>query len=825
MATVYLAQDLRHHRPVALKVVRPDLAAVLGPERFLREIEITAQLNHPHILPLLDSGEADGFLFYAMPYAEGESLRERLTREKQLPVEDALQIAREVADALSYAHSRGVIHRDIKPENILLESGHAVVADFGIARAISVAGGERLTATGVAVGTPAYMSPEQASGEEELDGRSDIYALACVLYEMLAGQPPFNGPTAESVLHQHLTATAQPVTTVRAAVPGTVTTALARALAKAPADRFSTATLFADALRAQGPPARGARSRRVLVALAGVAVAVAIGSVLIVSRRVVSTHAGSASRRTAIAVLPFENLSTDGPYAYFAGGLQDEILTQLSKVAALKVISRTSVMRYSGPALPPLREIGNDLGVGTVVEGSVQAVGGRLRVNVQLIDATSDTHLWAEQYDRSLDDAFAVQTDVAQRIVTAVGAVLRPTERQDIAAPPTSNAAAYRFYLRGREYFARGLGDPTVLLAAQMFDSAVALDAHFALAYAALAKADARAYFQGYDPTPARAASARRAADRALALSPVLPEALEASAWCDYWVIGDWPAALNQFSAALARRTTSDVLLGLGLTRRRLGQWGGGLEALQHAWELDPLSSEKAAEVGISFMFARRYPEAVNAFSRATTLAPDQHRGYAYFAAALVARDHSLDAAIQVLRRGATVIGDAEFVNRQLDPNTDPEIRWLLPELFPGAFTQLSHAELGARLLTYYLALAEWHERHGRNQEQRAYGDSALSLAPDDPFALEYAGKRELALGAARRVLDQSPIERDQRLMPTVWHSIARLYAIMGERAAALEVLERWARVPHPESSAMLQFDPAWRDLRSDPRFQALLPR
>ncbi|MDH3571239.1 MAG: serine/threonine protein kinase, partial [Gemmatimonadota bacterium] len=206
MATVYLAEDVKHHRPVALKVLRPELAAALGPERFLREIEIAANLHHPHILPLYDSGEAEGFLYYVMPYVEGESLRDRLEREKQLAIDDALQVAREVADALSYAHAHGVIHRDIKPENILLESGHAVVADFGIARAVDAAGGARLTETGIAIGTPAYMSPEQAGGEKDLDGRSDLYSLGCVLYEMLAGQPPFTGPTVESLVHQHLSA-------------------------------------------------------------------------------------------------------------------------------------------------------------------------------------------------------------------------------------------------------------------------------------------------------------------------------------------------------------------------------------------------------------------------------------------------------------------------------------------------------------------------------------------------------------------------------------------------------------------------------------------
>jgi serine/threonine-protein kinase len=451
MATVYLAEDVKHHRPVALKVLKSELAAVLGPERFLREIEISARLTHPHVLPLLDSGDAAGTLFYVMPYVEGETLRDRLDREKQLPVDDALQISREVADALSYAHSHGVIHRDIKPENILLESGHAVVADFGIARAIDQAGGEKLTATGLAVGTPAYMSPEQATGSRELDGRSDLYSLGCVLYEMLAGQPPFTGPTVESMVHQHLTAAPPNVTAIRPSVPGWVVTALERSLAKTPADRFNPVAQFGEAIaprmsatgEAAAPPRREPprTSWRRWVVIGALAVVVLIVATLVVRR--VGPSRGPEHPRTAIAVLPLQNLSADGPHAYFAGGLHDELLTQLFKVAALRVISRTSVMEYA-ERTKSLREIADELDVGTIVEGSVQVLGNRLRVSVQLIDAATDEHLWADRYDRTLDDAFAIQSEVARQVVAAVGAALTETEATAVAASPTERPRALR---------------------------------------------------------------------------------------------------------------------------------------------------------------------------------------------------------------------------------------------------------------------------------------------------------------------------------------------------------------------------------------------
>jgi hypothetical protein len=321
MATVYLAEDLKHHRRVAVKVLRAELAAALGPERFLREIEIGAQLHHPHILPLYDSGEAAGFLYYVMPYVEGESLRDRLAREKQLPLDDALQITREVADALSYAHNHDVVHRDIKPENILLESGHAVVADFGIARAISAAGGENLTETGIALGTPAYMSPEQAAGSKELDGRSDLYSLGCVLYEMLAGQPPFTGPTVQSLTHQHLTVEPPPVTNLRPAVPTDVAGLLARVLAKTPADRFSPAAQFAEALAASsrataGVPRNAAASgRHGKPVIAGAAVVVVLAAVGFVIR----FHGTGAVPQETVAAL--QTAAQEGRLDEVYGGL------------------------------------------------------------------------------------------------------------------------------------------------------------------------------------------------------------------------------------------------------------------------------------------------------------------------------------------------------------------------------------------------------------------------------------------------------------------------------------------------------------------------
>ena len=379
MATVWLADDLRHDRQVALKLLHSELASSLGADRFLREIRIAARLQHPHILTVLDSGAAAGpkggpeLLWYTMPYVEGETLRSRLAREGQLPLADALRIARDVAEALDHAHAHGVIHRDIKPENILLSPGHALVADFGIAAALqSPTDDTRLTETGVVLGTPHYMSPEQAAGERALDRRTDVYSLGCVLYEMLAGEPPFTGPTQQAILAKRLSAPTPRVGTVRE-VPPQVDEAVTRALARAPADRYGTTAELAAALDAPATTGRASRARwRSRALVAGGLVATLVGAAVALGGRTTQRHddAGPASA----AVLPFVDLSPSKDQEYFSDGLTDELITSLSKIEGLRVAGRTSSFQFKGRN-PDVRDVGRRLGVGAVLEGSVRQSG------------------------------------------------------------------------------------------------------------------------------------------------------------------------------------------------------------------------------------------------------------------------------------------------------------------------------------------------------------------------------------------------------------------------------------------------------------------
>ena len=600
MATVYLAHDLRHERQVAIKVLHPELGALLGSDRFLSEIKTTANLQHPNILQLFDSGAANGLLYYVMPFVQGESLRGRMTRESQLPVDDAVAIARGVAAGLDYAHRRGVIHRDVKPENILLQDGQPLVADFGIARASQNPGDSRLTRPGISMGTPLYMSPEQAAGDPDLDGRSDLYSLGCVLYEMLAGVPPFDGPSADTILVQRFTQPPPRISGIRPSVPQAIDRALQRAMAREAVDRFATAKDFAAALQSPSPAAPVEKS---------------------------------------IAVLPFTCMSTEADTEYFGDGIAEEIINALTQLPGLKVAARTSSFSFKGKE-EDLRIIGDKLSVGTVLEGSFRRAGSRIRVTAQLIEVATGYHLWSERYDRELIDIFAIQDEIANGIASKLKVTLESGageqyrtgwegsfQRLDallLVKPGTANVEAYDLYLKGRSAMRHRGAE--LARAVEWFEQALVLDPRFALAYAGLAQALSLSAFWGMSRSDDVRNKAIAAAGRALASHPDLPEAHHAVGFTALIFEYDRAKASRAWDRAIAldpANPDSHILRGVfDLTYVRQDAPAAEQE-LQLAIELDPQSSYAYTSLAVSLTFGHRADQALPFAERAIELDPN----------------------------------------------------------------------------------------------------------------------------------------------------------------------------------------------------------
>ena len=799
MATVYLAQDLKHDRPVALKVLLPELAASLGPERFQREIRLAARLQHPHILTVHDSGETAGQLWFTMPYVEGESLRDRLRRERQLPVDDAIRIAREAAQALQYAHEHGVVHRDIKPENLLLtRDGNTLVADFGIARALS--GDERLTQTGMSVGTPAYMSPEQAAGDKAIDARTDIYSLGAVLYELLAGEPPYTGATAQQIIVKRFTDPVPSVRKVRPSVPEAVDHSVQRALAAVPADRYGTAAELGRALQ---PPATtpistpvavpptapatvvtpvstslpigvpavpsAARPRRIPVAALALGIGFLIGLGVLFAWRRNHPGADDSAGPKRVAVLPFENLG-DSADAYFADGITNEVRGKLSQISGLAVIARASSNEYRNTTKPP-QQIAKELGADYLLTATVQwekAPGGpsRVRVSPELVrvaPGAAPTTTWQQGFDASLTDVFKVQADIAGKVASALDVALADSARRSLAAGPTANLAAYDAFLKG-EAATDGLagGDPASLRRAiNFYEQAVARDPAFVPAWARLAQTRAFLYANS-TPTPELAAQTREATERTQALGPDRAEAQLALGAFYTAVADDRRQALAAFQAGLKRAPgNAELLTATALAEQSVGRWDAAFPYLEKAAALDPRSATTSRRIGFTLLWLRRYREAAAALDRALTLAPANITIIESRAMVGLAQG-DLAGARDVLRRSIGVVDPAALIAYF---GTYWDLYWVLDDAQQQQLLTLAPAAFDDDRATWALVRAQvWHLR-GNQARARVYADTArlefeeqLRATPDNAqlhalqgLTLAYLGRNAEAITEGER--------------------------------------------------------------------------
>ena len=867
MGQVYLARDERLGRKVALKLLPEHLTADEAQlSRFKAEARSASALNHPNILTVYEIGAEGNRHFIATEFIEGMTLRASLTRER-MNLHDALEIAVQVASALAAAHETGVVHRDIKPENIMLRpDGYAKVLDFGIAKLTEQRRVPDLdeigtttvlqTRAGLVLGTARYMSPEQTRGQT-VDARSDIWSLGVVIYEMIAGIPPFHGETPSDCIASILTTEPLPLSGVLPEVPLNLESIVQKALCKNRDERYQAIKeMLADLrnltaeLKAEGPsPLTKARAESIISKIKGhkqgflLTLAVLMAAAFAYSFFFV-TPAPSPNEKS-IAVLPFENRSEDKSNAYFTEGVQDEILTRLSKIRDLKVISRTSTQRYKNTS-QNLSQIANQLGVANLLEGSVQKTNDQVRVNVQLIRAANDSHLWAETFDRKLTDIFSVETEVAKAIADQLRAHLSGREEQVIAAKPTDNPEAYDAYLRGLAYSLKTANTPANAIGAQKYlREAVRLDPKFALGWALLSYVDAFGYRAlTLQPTVALREEARQAAETALTLQPNLGEALHAKGYYHYACLKDYDTAVHYFDQARQfLPNSSQVPESLAYVARRRGEWDRSESYFNEAERLDPRNVSLLTLHAQSYMILRRFPEALRKSDQVLDITPDdvdtlaikanvaQAEGDLPRAAALLAplhpnADHPTALETQVYqaileRRPAQIIARLKEILAKPDPALgfyNGELRFWL------GWAQEVAGEQAAAQESWRQARTELEEFLKEQPENYVViGDLALINMG--------LGDKAAALALSEQAMATIPIEKDALAGPEPIEILARVAAQTGESDRAIAAIEKLLSIPEsgplatglPLTPALLRLDPMFDPLRNDPRFQELI--
>jgi serine/threonine protein kinase/Tfp pilus assembly protein PilF len=852
---VYRAHQKSLNRMVALKMISlGSWATETHVKRFRREAEAAASLEHSGIVPIYEVGERDGSCYFSMRFVEGGQLDQVIKREP-MSIRQAAELISKVARTVHYAHEHGILHRDIKPGNILLDAkGEPLLTDFGLARLVEAE--STVTRTKEVMGTPSYMAPEQAVGNNAaVSSATDVYGLGAVLYQLLTGHPPFAGGTTYETIKLVLDTEPRQPRLLNPKVDRDISTICLKCLEKDPKRRYTSALALAEDLerwlkhepiqaRHTGIFTRGKKWVRrnptsALLATSLVGLAAAAGWIVWKSEFI--RHPVT----NGVAVLPFENLSTDPDNAYFAEGIQEEILTRLAGIAGLKVISRTSTQQYQSKPRN-LRDIAKQLGVANIVEGSVQKAADQMRVNVQLVNAQTDSHLWADTYDRKLTDIFSVESDIAIRIAESLQAKLTGREQQVLAVKPTNNAEAYDNYLRGLAYTLKpGSGIPANLLSAQKYlREAVRLDPKFALAWAHLSNVDSIGYLsQSLQPTIALRDEARQAAETALALQPNLGEALVAKGYYYYACLKDYDTAVRYFEQA--RRflpNSSRIPEALAYVTRRQGQWDQSESYFNEAERLDPLNVRLLTEHAYSYFALRRFPEALRKFDQVLNIMPDDVDTLAYKAAMLQAEgdlpraaallaplrpnaDHTSALEIQVYQE-ILERRPAQFTSRlkEILAKPDPALGFMNGDLrFWLGWAQEVAGDHAA-------AQESW--RRTRNElefflkEQpenyRLIGDLALTNVG--------LGDKAAALALVERAMVVMPIEKDAWFGPIPVEFLARVAAQLGERDRAISALQKLLSIPYsgalaadaPLTPALLRLDPMFDPLRSDPRFQKL---
>jgi TolB-like protein/predicted Ser/Thr protein kinase/Tfp pilus assembly protein PilF len=858
---VYRARQKSLNRTVALKVISVgQWASEAHVKRFRREAEAAASLNHPGIVPIYEVGERDGACYFSMGLVEGGQLDEAV-RRGPLSIQQAAELIAKVARTVQYAHERGILHRDIKPGNILLDQkGEPHLTDFGLARLAETE--STVTRTREVMGTPSYMAPEQAAGETtKVSSATDVYGLGAVLYQLLTGHPPFAGGTSYETIRLLLDTEPRSPRVLNRKVDPELSTICLKSLEKDPKRRYPSALALAEDLEhwLKHEPIRAKRSgfftharkwvRRKPAIAALIALLVALAATLgwIVSKSEFIRNPVT----NGVAVLPFENLSGDTENAYFANGIQEEILTRLASIADLKVISRTSTQPYQSKPRN-LREIAKQLGVANILEGSVQKAADQIRVNVQLINAQTDSHLWAESYDQKLTDVFSVESEIAKRVADSLQAKLTGREKHALAAKPTNNSEAYESYLRGLAFEARSgitsysFPSPS-LKAIGFYERAVQLDPNFALAWARLSRGNARLYFNAGDSTPeTRREAAKHALDNAQRLEPNSPETLLALGYYQYWVLRDYGGAKITFGrVSRLLPGSSEIPRALGSITRREEHWDDSIAYYDQALTLDPRNVELLWDVAWIYGLLRQFPAALKLYDRALDITPDDSDLMAAKASIHLAQGNVQDAAKLLMEVNAQTKSDFVFQTKitqlKLDRNYGEAVRLLQTRLaqfhfdtqdnkgaqqIALAFMQRFAGDTVGATATAQEASSTFEQLYRDRQGDvwvafRAAWMSETSAA---------TGQKDSALKEAERAMMLLPREKDPVVGPAFEENLALIHTIFGENSRAISILtgllripyNSWLYAPTPITPAFLRLDPLWDPLRGDPAFQKL---